>query len=114
LQAKIVGFDVSRKKLRAATFSSGAKLAVIAGLPASRWGNSFSIIARRSLLFYRRRALPFAIDLSFLKRGQIRQDKLGVDYFNISNRIEGRTDVMDIAVFEAAHHLDNRVTSRMW
>ena len=26
LQAKIVGFDVSRKKLRAATFSSGVRL----------------------------------------------------------------------------------------
>ena len=34
LQAKIVGFDVSRKKPRATVFSSGVNSAVIAGFPA--------------------------------------------------------------------------------
>src|SRR5216684_3605103 len=36
LQAKIVGFDVSKKKLRAMFFSSGVNRAVIAGFPALR------------------------------------------------------------------------------
>jgi hypothetical protein len=49
------------------------------------------------LLFYRRRALPSAID------------HVVFDYFNVSNWIDGRTDVMDVAIFETAHHLHNRV-----
>ena len=44
-----------------------------------------------------------------LERREIGQHQLGVDHFDVANRIDRRADVMDIRVRKAAHHLDNRV-----
>src|SRR5438477_8649854 len=52
LQAKRVGFEVSRKKLRATIFSSGSSGAVIAGFPESRCGKSFSTTAFSIFAFF--------------------------------------------------------------
>jgi hypothetical protein len=44
-----------------------------------------------------------------LKRCEISQDQLGVDHFDIANRIDRAADVMNIGVFEATNHLHDRV-----
>ena len=47
--------------------------------------------------------------MPFLERREIGEHKLGVNDFDVANRINRRADVMNIAVLETAHHLDDRV-----
>jgi len=47
--------------------------------------------------------------LSFLKRRQIGQNKLGVDHFDIANGINRCADVMNIRIFKAADNLHDCV-----
>ena len=47
--------------------------------------------------------------LPSLKRGQIGQHKLGVNYFDVSDWIDGGANMMNITVFETAHDLHDRV-----
>ena len=44
-----------------------------------------------------------------LQRSEISQHQLGVDHFDIANRVDRSADVMNIGIFEAANHLDDRV-----
>src|SRR5437763_7416496 len=46
---------------------------------------------------------------AFLQRRQIGQHKLGVDNFDVFNRIDRSTDMMNVAILEAANHLHNRI-----
>ena len=45
----------------------------------------------------------------FCKRSEVGQDQLGVDHLDVAHRIDRAADVMNVAVFEAAHDLDDRV-----
>ena len=45
----------------------------------------------------------------FLERREIGQDQLGVDDFDVANRIDCPADVMNVGVFETTHHLHDRV-----
>ena len=46
---------------------------------------------------------------SSLERGQISQDELGVNDFNVADRVDARANVVDIWIFKATHHLYDRV-----
>ena len=45
----------------------------------------------------------------FLQGGEVGQDQLGVDDFDVAHRIDRAADVMDVAALEAAHDLHDRV-----
>jgi hypothetical protein len=47
---------------------------------------------------------------AFLQRRQIGQHKLRVDHFDVSNRIDCSTDMMNVAVLEAANDLNDRIS----
>src|SRR5437667_143930 len=46
---------------------------------------------------------------AFLQRRQIGQHKLGVDNFDVFNRSDRSTDMMNVTILEAANHLHNRI-----
>ena len=47
--------------------------------------------------------------MPFLERREIGQHQLGVDHFDVANRIDRAADVMNVAAFETAHDLHDRV-----
>ena len=46
---------------------------------------------------------------AFLQRRQIGQHKLRVDHFDVSNRVDCSSDMMNVAVLEAANDLNDRI-----
>ena len=110
LQAKSIGFIVSRKNRRATALSSSESGAVKARRPASRCAASFSATASASL-----RLLVAApgvlLELFLLPRDRLEvgEDELGLDRLDVAHRIERAGDVDDVLVLEAAHDLDDRV-----
>ena len=47
--------------------------------------------------------------LSFLQRRQIGEHQFGIDYFNVTNRVNSSADVMNIGILKATDDLYNRV-----
>ena len=47
--------------------------------------------------------------LPFLKRRQICKHELSINHFNVADWIDCRADMMNIAVFETAHHLHDGI-----
>src|SRR4029434_6913283 len=45
----------------------------------------------------------------FLQRSEVGQNQLRVDDFDVAHRVDGAADVMDVAAFEAAYDLHDRV-----
>ena len=48
-------------------------------------------------------------ELLNLHVSEISQHELGVNDFDVASRIDCRTDMMDIRVFEATNYFDNRI-----
>src|SRR5207342_614664 len=46
---------------------------------------------------------------AFLQRREIGQDQLGIDDLDVTHRIDRPTHVVDVAAFETANDLNNRV-----
>ena len=44
-----------------------------------------------------------------LQRVEIGEDQLGIDHLNVTDGIDGIHDVLDLRIFEAAHHLDDGI-----
>src|SRR2546423_2250472 len=47
--------------------------------------------------------------VALLQRRKIGEHQLGIDHFNVADRIDGGTDMMHVRVLETAHNLDDGV-----
>ena len=111
LQAKSIGFEVSRKNRRATAFSSGESgrgeraLAGVRGARASLSATASDSFASLSPP----RASFSALSLRARDRLEVGEDELGLDRLDVGDRVERAGDVDDVLVLEAAHDLDDRV-----